>query len=63
MKIVKKTLPSRNTLSNSYPSNTLQKRLIKNKAINMEKNSEETDLGGGYISIKPIDENKLYKGP
>ncbi|MFJ7680334.1 hypothetical protein ACIQXQ_20105 [Peribacillus sp. NPDC097198] len=46
---------------NPFPLETLHERLIKDKAIDMRDNFAIENLDDGYIVVRPIDFNKLYK--
>ncbi|MGD6831418.1 hypothetical protein ACQCT5_04615 [Sutcliffiella halmapala] len=44
-----------------FPKETLYERLIKDKAIDMRNNYLIDQLEDGYVSVKPIDQSKLFK--
>jgi hypothetical protein len=46
---------------NPFPLETLHERLIKDKAIDMRENYIIKEHPDGYVSVKPIDNTKLYK--
>lgn len=61
-KVIKKdNRLSRETLTNSFPNETLQERLIRSKAIDYNENYTIEDFGNGYATISPKDKNKLLR--
>lgn len=46
---------------NPFPHNTLHDRLVKDKAVDMRNNYYVEQLNDGYVSIKPVDDTKLFK--
>lgn len=61
-KVIKKNRRlSREMLTNSFPNETLQERLIRSKAIDYKENYTIEDFGNGYAKISPKDEKELVR--
>lgn len=52
---------TREKITNSFPNNTLNSRLINSKVVDYKDNMYLEDLGNGYVQISAIDKNKFIK--
>lgn len=58
---IKKNMLTREKLSNPFSNLSINKRLIKSDAIDLENNFIINELDNGYFQIKPIDSSKKIK--